>query len=98
MIDISKFDGFTLEQLIMFRDSLGEAIIKRKNSMPIQHRNRTGPFKVGDKLSFRDKGGNIRIIVAHRINAKTITGQEISGSGIGGKWRVSPSLLTLWGD
>lgn len=52
-------------------------------------------FKVGDLVEFiNGKGGRTRIRVS-RINAKTLSGNEVEGSK--SPWRVSPSLCRLVG-
>lgn len=67
----------------------------------ILHQRSSGALRVGKVGWFLDNKGAKRFMRIERINAKTIGGREVDGihfqplSAFGGKWRVSPNLLTM---
>ena len=67
----------------------------------ILHVRSSGAMTRGKVGWFLDNAGNKRFIRIERINAKTIGGREVDAihhmplSTMGGKWRVSPNLLTM---
>ena len=67
----------------------------------ILHSRSSGAMRPGKVGWFLDVHGHKRFIRIERINAKTIGGREVDAihhmplSTMGGKWRVSPNLLTM---
>lgn len=67
----------------------------------ILHARSSGAMRVGKVGWFLDNNGAKRFMRIERINAKTIGGREVDAvhhmplSAFGGKWRVSPNLLTM---
>jgi hypothetical protein len=67
----------------------------------ILHNRSSGAMRVGRVGWFLDNNGNKRFMRIERINSKTIGGREVDAihhhplSAFGGKWRVSPNLLTM---
>lgn len=91
-MDLSKLDHISTEGLQALRDRCVEILAKRK----------TSTLRRGVIAWFMDRDGNKRHIYVTRINAKTVSGEEVDSitrvRNPLKTWRVTPALLNVMAD
>lgn len=91
-MDLSKLDQISSEGLQALRDRCVELLAKRNSTS----------LRRGAIAWFMDRNGNKRHIYVTRINAKTVSGEELDPitrvRNSFKTWRVSPQMLNVVGE